>query len=132
MNEVQNLKTAPAWGGATINSATDTDSTVAIDTKGYQYLRIAVLSGTVTAAGAGATVKVMESDVVGLTSPVEGTVLGSNGAFTADGDDNAVKSTTIRCSKRYAFLRITSGAGINAVFAGAVAILGGKRLPSDG
>lgn len=131
MNEIQNMKAVAAWGGATISSATDTDSTVAIDTKGYGFLKMSVLSGAITAIGTSATVKVMESDAVGLTNPTEATVLGTRGVFSDNADDSVVRSTDVVLSKRYAFLRITSVGSINGVFAGAIATLAGKRLPSD-
>ena len=131
MNAIQNLKAVAAYAGATINTATDTDSTIIIDTKGYDFLKMSVLSGAITAAGSGATVKVMESTASNGANPTEATALGSKGAFTADGDDNVVRSTDVVLSKRYALLRITSAASFNGIILGAVAILGNKRLPSD-
>lgn len=124
-----NLKVIPAWAGATINSNTDTDSTIVIDTQGYEnQVLVAVYSGTIT-DGAFA-LKARETDSAdGTTGAAEVGTYTVQQSFAAS-DDNAVKKVAVRTTKRYLTLRITStGVTSGGVFKGAIALLRPKDAP---
>lgn len=121
-----NLKTVPAWAGATIAANTDTTSTIVIDTQGFEGVMFAIYSGAYTD---GAYVpKIMECDNSdGTTGAAEvGSYIVQNSFGAAS--SNLVKKVSAKLTKRYCTLRLTStGTTTGCVFKGAIAILGGAR-----
>ena len=123
---VHNLKMTAGWAGATINSDTNTTSTIVIDSQGFESVAFAVYSGTVTDGTY--TLKIMETDNSdGTTDAAEVGSYQSQGSFAA-ADDSVVKKVGAKLTKRYCTLRITSAStSSGAVFKGAVALLGSAR-----
>jgi hypothetical protein len=123
---VNNLKMTAGWAGATISTNTDTDSTIVIDSQGFESVAFAVYTGTVTDGAY--VLKIRETDNSdGTTGAAEvGSYQVQNSIAAAD--DNAVKKVGAKLTKRYCTLRITStGTTTGAVFKGAVALLGGAK-----
>jgi len=124
---VNNLKLAAGWAGATIATNTDTDSTVVIDTQGFEAVAFALYSGAITDGSF--LLKIRETDNAdGTTGAAEvGAYQVQNTMVAAD--DNVVKKVGAKVNKRYCTLRITStGVTTGGVFKGAVAVLGKPRV----
>jgi hypothetical protein len=121
-----NIATRPGWAGATINTNTDTVSTVVIDTQGFESVAFAVYSGTYTDGTY--VLKIMECDNSdGTTGATEVPAYQVQQQFGAAGS-NLVKKVGADTTKRYCTLKITStGTTTGCVFKGAVALLGGAR-----
>lgn len=124
---VHNVKCAAGWPGATISTATDTTSTVVIDTLGYESVMFAVYSGAITDGTY--ALKILETDNAdGTTGAAEVASYQQQDSFGAS-DDNVVKKVGAALTKRYCTLSITSaGTTSGGVFKGAVAILGHPRV----
>lgn len=127
-----NVKTIAGYAGATIATATDSDSGIIIDTQGFESLAFAVYVGAITDGSY--VLKIMESaDGTGFTNATEvaayqNSVAARTLTKTPTDDSNTVKKVGAKLSKRYAKLRITStGTTTGAVFKGAVALLGGAH-----
>jgi hypothetical protein len=119
-----NIKASPGWAGATIGSSTDTDSTIVIDSQGFESVAFAVYSGTRTDGSY--LLKIRETDNSdGTTGAAE---VGSYQVQGTMNTSNAVGKVAAKLSKRYCTLRITSsGVTTGCVFKGAVALQGGAR-----
>jgi hypothetical protein len=118
-----NIKLAPAWGGATISTNTDTTSTVVVDSLGYNSIVIGVLTGTITDGTY--VLKILETDNAdGTTGAAEVAAYHVQDSVVA-ASDNTVKKVGAALTKRYCTLRLTStGTTSGGVFAGAIAALG--------
>lgn len=121
---VNNIKAAPGWAGATINSNTTTTSTTVIDTQGFESVAFAVHVGTVTDGSY--LLKILETDNSdGTTGAAEVGAYQAQGTVSAS---NTVKKVGAKPSKRYCTLSIVStSVSSGAVFKGAVALLGGAK-----
>jgi hypothetical protein len=121
---VHNVAAAPGWAGATINSNTDTDSALVIDTQGFDSSMFAVHSGTWTDGAF--QLKIMETDNPdGTTGAAE---VASYQQQDTLGASNVVKKVGARANKRYQKLRITStGVTTGCVFKSAVSLLAGAK-----
>lgn len=119
---VHNVKATAGWAGATINSDTDTTSTIVIDTQGFGSVMFAVYSGTITDGSY--LLKIMETDNAdGTTGAAEVGSYQAQDTFAATEDDK-VQKVGAKLSKRYCTLRITSSStSSGGVFKGAVALL---------
>lgn len=119
-----NLKATPGWAGATINSDTDTTSTIVIDSQGFESVMFAVYSGTRTDGSY--LLKILETDDAdGTTGAAEVGSYQVQGTISAS---NTVKKVGAKLTKRYCTLRITSsGTTSGCVFKGAIALLGGAK-----
>jgi hypothetical protein len=123
---VHNIKATAAWAGATIGSSTTTDSTIVIDSQGFESIAFLVYSGTITDGVF--TLKIMETDNSdGTTGAAEvGSYQVQNGFVLTD--DSVVKKVGAPLTKRYCTLRIVStGVTTGGVFKGAIAVLGGAH-----
>src|SRR5512133_211239 len=101
---VHNVKAIPAWAGATIATATDTTSTIVIDTAGYESVMFACYAGTRTDGSY--VLKIMETDNSdGTTGAAEVAAYQSQGTFSAS---DTVKKVGAKLTKRYCTMRITS------------------------
>jgi hypothetical protein len=123
---VHNLKCTAGWPGATISTATDTDSAVVIDTAGFESVMFAVYSGAITDGTY--TLKILETDNAdGTTGAAEVAGYQFQDSFSAT-EDTTVQKVGAVLSKRYCTLRLTSaGTTGGGVFKGAIAILGHAR-----
>ncbi len=129
---VNNIKATAGYAGATIATATDTDSAVIIDTQGFESVAFAVYVGAITDGQY--VLKIMETDnsdgTTGAAEVASYQNVAADRTFTKTptDDSNRVRKVGADCTKRYCKLRITStGTTTGAVFKGAVALLGGAR-----
>lgn len=121
---VNNIKATPGWAGATINSDTNTTSTIVIDSQGFESVGFLVYAGTRTDGSY--LLKILETDNSdGTTGAAEVGSYQVQGTVSAS---DTVKKVGAKLTKRYCTLRITSaGVTTGCVFKGAIAVLGGAR-----
>ncbi len=119
-----NLKLSAGWAGATIGSNTDTDSTIVIDSQGFESVAFAVYNGTRTDGSF--LLKIRETDNAdGTTGAAE---VGAYQVQNTITTSNVVAKVGAKLTKRYCTLRITStGVTTGSVFKGAVAVQGAAR-----
>ncbi len=125
---VHNVKATAGWAGATISTDTNTDSTIVIDSQGFESVMYAVYSGTSTDGVY--VLKILETDNAdGTTGAAEVGSYQFQDSFSPTGaEDNTVQKVGAKLSKRYCTLRITStSTSSGCVFKAAIALLGGAR-----
>jgi len=123
---VNNVRFFRAWAGATINTNTDTTSTIVVDSQGFEAVAFAVPTATITDGTY--VLKIIECDSSdGTTGAAEvGSYQVQNSVISTD--DNTVKKVGAKLTKRYCTLRLTStGTTTGGVFGAAIAVLSGAR-----
>jgi hypothetical protein len=128
-NLVKNVKALVAWAGATINSNTDTTSTIVIDTQGYDpEVMFVVHSGTITDGSY--VLKIRETDNSDGTTDAADVASYLKQDTVVAAEDDTVQVVGARLSKRYCTLRLTStGTTSGGVFKSAIALLKPKARP---